>query len=176
MREMTKCFNCCLLFFLLFISAHIHAMQAKSSTIRDDICLKIDENEYTGATQHRCEGVGGYKLLVLYDDNRMSVNVITPTKKQYPLDLWSAVTTSFSSLDNAVEWRVPDTNKPEVPVAMILKVSSAGADVGMSRKSWWVVIKLGTDNICITNIIESGTSDIKLVRQLADNSHSLTCL
>ncbi|TDN54842.1 hypothetical protein EC843_101900 [Buttiauxella sp. JUb87] len=176
MHHIAKIARYSLGFFLLLISAQTYAMQGKLTTIQDDLCVKINEDKYTGATEHKCEGIAGYELLVLYDDNRMSLNIISPEKKQYPLELWSIVTTSFSSLENEVEWRVPDQKRQGQAMAMIVKVTSAGPDAGMTPTSWWVIIKLASDNVCVTNILEAKSSDIMSVRMLADNSNSLTCM
>src|SRR5437870_3688426 len=69
-------------------------------------CRSIKTVAETGSSVEKCSGVANYSLLVLDDDNRMSLTLVSPDRKEHPLDLWTIVTTSFSTLGEKAEWRV----------------------------------------------------------------------
>ncbi|MGU3416652.1 hypothetical protein ACLBW0_23960 [Enterobacteriaceae bacterium C34A] len=161
-------------FSICVFSSPLFANESVVTSIRDELCLKTDEDKYTGATVHQCKGIAGYHLSVLYDDNRMSLDVISPDNVKYSLELWSKVTTSFSVLANNIEWRVLDGKDSQKPIALILKMLTASA--GINNKSWWVIAKISKSDICITDILDGSNTDIITVRKLADSSLSKSCL
>src|SRR5262245_18635257 len=45
----------------------------------------------------RCAGTAGYMLLLAEGDLRQNITVVTPLKKEHSLDLWTVVSSAFSS-------------------------------------------------------------------------------
>ncbi|ELY5817271.1 hypothetical protein SNN51_004192 [Cronobacter turicensis] len=144
------------------------------TSVEDDACVKMNEDEFTGGAEFICAGTGGYSLGVLYDDNRMSLDVITPDNARYPLELWDKVTHSFYFIESHIEWRMRLSNKKEIPVSMIITIRSNNIDTFPER--WRVVVRLGSKFNCITGIYNSKQYDTWEVRYFADDLSSHSCL
>ena len=90
---------------LLFWPAVLYA--APDSLYTDLVdCELLSIQADSNAATTRCAGVGGYQLLVFDDDARMSIAVLDRAKRQFDLDYWSVITSSFSSLGAKAEWRI----------------------------------------------------------------------
>ena len=87
---------------LLFATAESIKAQAKLESVYSDLsesrCKTIEVDKETGSSTQRCQGIAGYKLLVLDDDARQSITVVTPGGKNHPLDFWEVITQAFSSV------------------------------------------------------------------------------
>ncbi|EEB9696282.1 hypothetical protein AHU65_002180 [Salmonella enterica subsp. enterica] len=163
-----------LLFILFLLWKPALCMEIIPTSIQDNACVKISEDEYTGATEHKCQGVGGYALRVFYDDNRMSLNVIYPDKTECPLELWDKVTHSFFSLDNMVQWYSVYDRGDITPLAIIIGVNNDNIDA--LEKNWWVIIRLNVDNACITDIVNKKEWSSNNIIGLVGASLSKPCL
>ena len=125
----------------------------------------------------RCRGAAGYTLLLSEGDLRQNITVITPHGKEQSLDLWSVVSSGFSSVGPKAEWRIATQNKKSVPVALILRYS-ANEDATQPNKllSYLVVTKLTPTEICVTDKISPGPTANEDARRAADASSSKSCL
>ena len=132
----------------------------------------------TGSNIQKCSGVGKYSLLVLDDDNRMSLTLLAPDGKEHPLDLWTIVTKSFSTLGEKAEWRVVRKNGKVTPVALIVRVNANIQENPdqPQKKSYLVVTKITAEKICVTDRVDSAPEANAKARKLADNSASKDCL
>jgi hypothetical protein len=77
------------IFVLLFATAESVKAQAKVKSVYSDLseskCRTIEVDKETGITTQRCPRIAGYKLLVLDDDARQSITVLTPDGKHHPI-------------------------------------------------------------------------------------------
>ena len=148
-------------------------IRIESTSIKDDACVKIAEDEDSGAEKYKCPGVDGFGLFVLYDDSRMSLDVIYPDGNVYSIDLWDKVTQSFFYLDESIEWRIHDNKNPVEHSSIIIGVNSANAE--MPEKHWWVTIRLSVNNVCVTDILDKKIYSIDNAREFSDTP-STSCL
>ena len=156
--------------------------QLQTSSVYTDLagssCTLVEEHKVTGATVHRCRGVSGWNLLVLYDDQRMSVTLVGPNRKEHPLDYWDVVTQGFSSLGSKAEWRVRRGNGTIKPVALIVRVKASEAQQdGLTKKSSYLAVaKVDSERSCVTHKISAGPNANDRARQAADKSPNEACL
>lgn len=158
---------------LLFLSVGVFG-QAKSvytSTDAKDCkaAKESSDDSYIGI----CKGIGGYKLELLEGDLRQTINVIAPNKKKFELNLWSVVSSGFSSVQPKVEWRLKGT----IPFALILRFN-ASEDPADSTKitSYLVVAKVSKKSACVTNIVKPSKTQNAEAQKLGDASASTPCL
>ncbi|EOC0263735.1 hypothetical protein ACM92B_002029 [Cronobacter dublinensis] len=162
-----------IMFFLLYCGSALALIKATTS-IQDEVCIKIKEDKYTGVAEFRCAGINNYSLRVLYDDNRMSLDVVTPDNLRHPLELWDKVTHSFYYIENDIEWRLKRGGAKKIPMSMIITVRSNSIDNAPER--WRVTIGLGKGLNCITGIYDSSLFSVKQVRHFSDDMFNQHCL
>ena len=146
--------------------------------IGDKQCRTIKSHEAGDeGFEARCRGAAGYTLLLSEGDLRQNITVITPKGKEHSLDLWSVVSSGFSSVGPKVEWRIATQNKKPVPVALILRYS-ASEDATQPNKllSYLVVSKITPTEICVTDKISPGANANEDARRAADASSTKSCL
>jgi len=149
--------------------------QSAVSSIYTDLmgsnCTSVRENRDTGATVHRCAGVGGWNLLVLYDDQRMSVTVVAPDGKESALVYWDTISRGFTSLGPRAEWRVRSRGGQAVtPVALIVRVNASDVNGdGQSRStSYLAVARIGAAGACVIGKIPPSADANEQARRTAD--------
>ena len=122
----------------------------------------------------RCRGAAGYSLILSEGDLRQNITVITPQRKEHSLELWSVVSSGFSSVGPKVEWRVTRQNKP---VALILRYN-ANEDATQPNKllSYLVITKITSTEICVTDKIPPGPKANEDARRAADAASTKSCL
>ena len=114
-------------------------------------CKIIARDAETGSTVHACPGVGGIKVQVAFDDDRMSISLASPTGQRWPLDFWSVVTRSFFSLGEQAEWRVNRRSGKDVPVALIVRVIESGQE--RAKRSHLAIVKVTEQKACIVDVV-----------------------
>jgi hypothetical protein len=138
-------------------------------------CRQVSVTEPSGSVS-RCAGFGKYKLLVLEDDLRVSVNVITPTGKTFPLNYWQVITSNFSSLGNKAEWRLSKKQGKVTPFALIIRVNAFEfPQEPQKSRSYLAVAKITPNIICVVDKIPPSSNQNKLASQAADNSSKKPC-
>lgn len=152
-----------------FISAQNKSLYTSTKT---SACRTI-RSDSSGAGYYvgECAGAGGYKIQLLEDDIRQSINVITPGKKKFELDFWGFFS-SFSSVGEKIEWR---TNKG-VPVALIVRYNIAMNDDPRGNRSYLMVSKIGKTASCVTDTVEAGPTQNEKARELADAAAAKPCM
>jgi hypothetical protein len=70
------------------------------------ICRSVEKGTEAAYSMADCGGFGGFRLLVLHDEDRASVTLATPEGKKFPLEFWDVVTPAFSDLGARAEWRI----------------------------------------------------------------------
>ena len=145
------------------------------TSIGDKQCRTIKSHEAgDDGFQARCRGAAGYTLILSEGDLRQNITVITPQRKEHSLELWSVVSSGFSSVGPKVEWRVTRQNKP---VALILRYN-ANEDATQPNKllSYLVVTKITPTEICVTDKIAPGPTANEDARRAADAASTKSCL
>lgn len=170
-----------LLFFVLLIAAPTSFAQTRSSVYTDldaKKCrtLKLSSAE-GGEYQGRCKGIAGYTLLVTEGDLRQNIEVVTPSGAKHSLDLWSVVSSAFSSLGPKAEWRVAKVKGKLSPVALIVRYNaSENPEDSTKITSYLAVAKITSSSICVTDKISPGPNANAEARTAADVSASKPCL
>lgn len=140
-------------------------------------CSLVKENKETGGTTHQCKGVGGWSLLVLYDDQRMSITAVDPGGKEHPLNYWTVITAAYSSLGAKAEWRVPDAGPDRgKPTALIVRVNSSEQGGLGKSVSYLAVSRLRGSSVCTTDRIPPAPDANERARRAADAVAGAKCL
>ncbi|HLA11045.1 MAG TPA: hypothetical protein VJ023_10675 [Pyrinomonadaceae bacterium] len=168
-----------LVLFLLWPSTG--TAQTPTSSIYSDLrparCRTIEVDRETGSSVQQCRGVGGYKLLVLDDDSRQSIDVIDAKGKKHELRFWEVVTLGFSTLGDRAEWRVNRRRGQIVPLALIVRVNAQEDAEHPERKtSYLAVARLQGDTVCVTHKIPAARDANQKAREAADASSTAPCL
>lgn len=137
--------------------------------------LKSNPNE-GGSYSGLCPGVGGYQLILLEGDIRQTLTVVTPNKKEFPLEFWRIVSPHFSAIGNKVEWRVQKNAGKTTPVALIARYNvSEHPEKPEKNTSYLVVSKITKDAACVTDIVKPQANANVLARRLADTAATKAC-
>jgi hypothetical protein len=126
-----------------------------------------------------CLGIGGYSLAVRYDDiRRVSVNVIAPDKKEYPLDYWTYVTSHESALGPNAEWRVIASKRKIRPIALMVPVESHEdpADPSRLTHTYIAIAKITPEEICVTHRLSIAEATPGEIIRAADGASQSQCL
>ena len=130
-----------------------------------------------GSYEARCRGVAGFNLIVEEGDLRTNIKVVAPGGAARSLDLWTVVSSAFSSLGPKVEWRMAKRGAKSSPVALIIRYN-ASEDVDNPNKttSYLAVAKITDSETCITDKIMPGPNSNADARRAADAAASKSCL
>jgi hypothetical protein len=162
-------FNCALAVRAPIVSVYTNLSPAKCKTI------KVTRDP--GSSVQKCAGVAGYRLLVLDDDARQSVTVVTPDGKEHGLDYWHVVTGHFSSLGEKAEWRMGKKGGKLVPIALIVRVyANENPESPNQRTAYLAVAKITPEKICVTAKIKATKTANAEARRMADASAAKPCL
>jgi hypothetical protein len=132
-----------------------------------------EADSYTG----RCRGVAGYNLIVEEGDLRTNIKVVPPRGGEKSLELWSVVSSAFSSLGPKAEWRMARRGGKLVPVALIVRyIASEKVDEPNKTSSYLAVTKITSQEICVTDKISPGPKANDEARSAADSAENKPCL
>ena len=124
-----------------------------------------------------CRGFGGYNLQLEYGDARESITVFSPDRKKHALNLWSIISSGFSSVGRKAEWRVTTKNGKQVPLALIVRFdASENPEDSTKVTSYLVVAKITPQKICAVEKIAPGATQNEEARRAADASADKPCL
>ena len=169
-----------ILFLLTFLFIFSNAIAAQTSVytdLADKKCKTLESSsEEGGSYRGECKGVGGFKLEVLEGDIRQSINVIFPSGKKSELDLWTNVSSAFSSVGAKAEWRVKGKGKNAKPYALIVRFNaSENTEKPEVTTSYLVVIKITKDFACVSDVIKPTSSQNIKAQKAADESANKPC-
>ena len=164
----------------LFASSSTQAQPKRSvyTSLGEKQCRTIKSStDEAGDYLGRCPGTAGYALLVSEGDLRQDITVVTPKKAEHSLELWTVVSSGFSSLGPKAEWRVTTQKTKAIPEALIVRYNaSENPEKPNKTTSYLVVIKITSSEICVTDKILSGPKANENARRLADEAASKPCL
>ena len=119
-----------------------------------------------------CPGIAGYSLELIEGDLRQTINVIAPDKEKYELELWTNVSSGFSSLGAKAEWRM----QGKTPVALIMRFNASENPEDSSKiTSYLVVVKISKTDACIIDILKPSKTQNIDARKLADTPAKRVC-
>lgn len=132
-----------------------------------------EADSYTG----RCRGVAGYNLIVEEGDLRTNIKVVPPRGGEKSLDLWTVVSSAFSSLGPKAEWRMTRRGGKLVPLALIVRyIASENVEEPTKTTSYLAVTKITSQEICVTDKISPGPKANDEARRAADSAETKPCL
>lgn len=138
-------------------------------------CKTIEQSdENAGWYRGVCPGVGGYKLELLEGDIRQTINVIDPNGNKSELELWSVVSSGFSSVGEKAEWRVTRSGSKIIPSALIVRYNVHNPATE-KNDSYLVVIKITKEETCVTDVVKPVANQNVKARQLADEAPKKPC-
>lgn len=176
-RTLSALFGCLLGLFTL-TSAQAQTPTSTYTNLDPKYCRTLKSSDAEGGSyEGRCPGVGGYSLLVAEGDVRQNITVVTPKGTKHSLDLWSVVSSAFSSLGPKAEWRVTKVKNKTTPTALIVRYNaSENPEKPEKTTSYLAVIKITPNEICVTDKVSPGAKANEDARRLADQSAMKTCL
>jgi hypothetical protein len=172
----------CLLVLVAILCSGEAAAQRTIQSMYTDIagasCRKAVDEKITGASTSTCPGIGGFRLQVLTDDERNSINVIAPDGKVFALAYWDVVTHGFSTLERRAEWRVRAEQGKPVPIAIIIRVNSVDQSEPdqPKRVPLLAVAKIGGDMACVIEKIDSRNPNANKIARMSADRDDWTCL
>jgi hypothetical protein len=139
-------------------------------------CRVIKTDREKTSVTNRCPGVGGYSLLVEDSDARMSLTVVSPSGKNFPLNFWTVVTRYFSRLGRSAEWRVSNIAGKSVPHALIVQLDAYEKPDSNEVTQYLVIAKISAREICATDRLLKSSSSQQEIHRAADASATKECL
>jgi hypothetical protein len=168
-----KKFQLFALLLIIFSTVAFGQTESIYTSLSAKSCKALEQEDgYRGV----CPGVGGYKLELLEGDLRQTINVITPNGTKSELELWTAVSSGFSSVSGKAEWRITGKGKSVKPDSLILRFNaSENPDDSTKITSYLVVVKIDGNAACISEIIKPMSNQNEKAREAADNSAGQPC-
>lgn len=166
---------------MLLSAVGVFAQKAKIQSVYTNMneksCRTLESSaEGSGSYRGECPGIGGYKLQITEGDLRQSIDVVTPQKKRFELDLTGNVSTAFSSVGAKAEWRTMRRGRTIVPMALIVRYNaSENQEDAAKETSYLVVVKITKTEICVTDVLKPGAGANIKARQFADESAAKPC-
>ena len=146
------------------------------TSLAEGSCTTVEVDEEAGGSTQECPGVGGYRVLVLDGDARMSITLRAPDGAEHPLDLWTTVTNSFSSLGDSLEWRVRGAGEEAAPAALIVEVRAHESPDDPDRVTvYHAVAKVAPGGSCVTHRLDAAATRDQVLRA-ADSATDTPCL
>lgn len=161
-----------LLLFLLPLSL---AQRGVYTDLAADQCKTLETGQ--DCLRQRCPGFAGYGVIAEEGDLRQNLTLIAPGGKRHSLELWSVVSSAFSSLGPRAEWRAVGQAGIPVPVALIVRYNaSENPDNPGQITSYLAVTKIIPTTVCVTDKIRPSTTANLEARKAADSSAGKICL
>lgn len=135
-------------------------------------CVLTERDAESGATTHRCTGVGGYELRMHDTDARMSLDVLANGDVPMPLHFSQFGNGAFSSLGPRAEWRVAASASR--PHALIVRYQIY--EQPERATSYLLVVKLAPEESCVVAQLPPSPTQNQDARRVADYALSKTCL
>jgi hypothetical protein len=163
------------LLFILLMPVALLAQTPVYSSLNTERCTNIAFDDADGASSSafRCNGVGGYKLILAADDLRETITVVAPNRREYELNLWR-IHSGFSAVGTTAEWRMQGTR----PKALIIRYNvSEDPDDSTKITSYLMVAKVSNTGACIVGEVPPSTRNQNVAaRRMADRASSMSCM
>jgi hypothetical protein len=125
----------------------------------------------------RCTGVAGYKFLLQWDDDALTITMVDPIGRKFDVGLSELFTNvkPYADLRAKAEWRVKREHGTAVPVALIVRVDPMN-DMSTHDRPFLAVAKITKQEICMTDKIPPGADENAEARRAADLAPTRPCL
>ena len=153
------------------------ALETVYTDLTEDKCTDVDADEAEEWSVQSCKGVEGYKLRVSEGDLRQTIDVVFPDGSKHELDMWTVVSSGFSTVGDKAEWRIRKADGKAVPVALIVRYN-VNADPEDTEKitSYLTVTKITANDACITDVIQPVKNANLRARELAETAAGRPCI
>ena len=141
-------------------------------------CRTLEEpTEHNLTLLRRCPGVAGYKFLLQWDDDALTITMVNPRGKKFDLGLREMFTDvkPYADLRAKAEWRVKREHGTVIPVALIVRVDPMN-DMSTNDRPFLAVAKITKQEICMTDKITPGANENTEARHAADIAATRPCL
>ncbi|WUR11741.1 hypothetical protein E7V67_018815 [[Empedobacter] haloabium] len=141
-------------------------------------CVTQVDDRATGARTTECPGVHGYRLHIIEDDERVTVNVIAPDRRSFALDYWGVITRGFSTLGRRAEWVIHTDGGRSIPVAVIVRVDTLDQrdPEHPQARPLLAVAKIRRDTACVTHRIDASKPGAAALAREAASESAAPCL
>lgn len=158
-------------------TASAQAIQSVYTDLNKNCKTLERDDEAASYLLEQCEGVAGYKLLVVSGDDRQDITIVKPDGSKHELHFGMIGGGGFSSVGDKAEWRVRKQGGKLVPVALIVRFN-VSTDPSDSSKisSYLTVTKITPREACRVGEISPGANANEAARRAADSSASKPCL
>jgi hypothetical protein len=179
-RQLMKCALCLLGFISISrcAYAHVEVLGGAYTALEGPTCIVESDDPETGAQYRYCPGIAGYSVLVQESDDRVSLTIISPSKRSLPLDFWGRAVPGFLTLGRQIEWRSIARHRTGKQFGIVVRVDTVDqADVGHPKPvSFLIVARIAESAACVTAKIPAEQPYALLTaRQVADDP-SRRCL
>ncbi len=149
------------------------------SSLNPSSCKKVVDTSSPDEIPYlSCPGVAGYVLNVRrVEAGRLSIDVVDPSHREFPLNFQDVVTRSMCSLGDKVEWRVTSRNNQPGPDALIVAVHAREdqEDPAKITSTYLAIAKITSAGVCVTDRVLQGTIPEAGLRALADSARNRPC-
>jgi hypothetical protein len=105
----------------------------------------------------------------------MSITVVDPQGRRWPLAYDQVITPHFSSLGPQAEWRVLESDAGGPSMSLAVKVNaSEDPDLG-AVTIYWAVARISRSEVCVTDRIRSGPDDPQRIAAAMAAANSRPC-
>jgi hypothetical protein len=152
------------------------SIRSQYSSLDPAHCATLGSTENPDEAALRCPGVGGYKLVLIDSDSRMSLTVEPPSGAPSALNFTDVVTPYFSRLGGRAEWRVKDIGGKPVPISLIVRLFVQEEPEKPVERSYLIVSRIDRSTSCVTDKIPPSTDANARARRSADAAEASPCL
>ena len=165
---------CCLGIFSAFAPAVSAQNRSLYSTLDARKCQNTAFDEQSESGSWRCNGVSGYKLILIDAHLRGDVTLISPSRQEHPLHL-SRIFPSFSGVGERAEWRMKRINSVQKPVALIVRYNVSDAEETGRATSYLMVSKITVAETCVVGFVPPSPTQNAKAREMADRAATMNC-
>lgn len=157
--------------FALCSSSLAQKITSAYTSLGEKACKTLEANPDEGGSYlGECPGLGGFKVQLIEGDLRQTLNLISPAKKKFELNFWSAFG-SFSAIGEKLEWRMKGKN----PIAIIARYNVSDPEDSAKTTSHLIISKVSKAGACITDVIAPSKNQNAEARKAADAAGQKAC-
>jgi len=122
-------------------------------------CVTLDFQAEGANSKQRCPGIAGFQLLVLDSDARMSITVLDPQGREWPLSYDQVISRNFISLGEQAEWRVFGVDPAVDLMALTVKLNVSEDPESGKVTPYWAVARISRSGSCVIDRVEGGPNE-----------------
>jgi hypothetical protein len=113
-------------------------------------------------------------LLVLDSDSRMSVTIVDPRGRQWPLAYDRVITPHFTSLGPEAQWRILEGTSGLM--ALAVRVNANEDPESSDVTSYWAVARVAPTGSCVTDRVDAGPDESRRLDAAMEGMGQKPCL